>query len=364
MIHLVAGARPNFMKIAPLVWEFKRRGFHDYSVIHTGQHYDYEMSMAFFDDLELDEPDYYLEVGSGTHSYQTAEVMKSFEGVCLKERPEMIVVVGDVNSTMACALTGAKLQIPVCHIEAGLRSFDRSMPEETNRVVTDHISDILFVTEEAGVKNLAREGLNNRSIHLVGNIMIDSLKKILPLSDSTETPDGDYIIATIHRPSNVDDRRDLLEIADILKGASNYVPVIFFAHPRTRKNLEEFALIERFTEIDTPPKSPERGEVYITNPLGYVEFIGFVKDSAAVITDSGGIQSETTYLKIPCLTLRENSEMPITIESGTNTLVGRDANLIKEGLQRITDGSYKKGKIPELWDGRTSDRIADILLAG
>ena len=364
MITLVVGARPNFMKIAPLVWEFRKRGFRDYSIVHTGQHYDYEMSRVFFEDLLLPDPDHHLGVGSGTHSEQTARIMLEFDKICLQTHPELVVVTGDVNSTLGASLVTSKLRIPLAHIEAGLRSFDRSMPEEINRVVTDHLSDILFVSEHVGLDNLAREGINHERVFLVGNIMIDALAWIMAKPMEGSVPEGRYAVATIHRPANVDTKEGLTEIIDILSGASHDLPVLFFAHPRTIKNIGRFQIPSTFIEVDSPPLSGIRNAVYMTKPLGYREFMRHVSRAAMVITDSGGLQAETTFLKIPCVTLRNETEMPVTVDVGTNTLVGRETARVMEEVARVISGKYKKGRTPDLWDGLTGVRIADILLKG
>jgi UDP-N-acetylglucosamine 2-epimerase (non-hydrolysing) len=361
MILLVSGARPNFMKIAPLVWEFKKRGFGDYSVVHTGQHYDYEMSQAFFEDLGLDEPDYHLGVGSGTHGDQTARIMLEFEKVCASLSPDLVVVVGDVNSTLACALVAAKLPAPVAHIEAGLRSFDRSMPEEINRVVADHLSDLFLVTERAGVENLRREGIDHSGVILVGNVMIDALTRIIGGPMEPVSGDKRYAVATIHRPINVDTEAGLLATVDILKEVSRKLPVLFFAHPRTTGRIAEFHVETDFVRVDAPPASGLDNAVYLTKPVGYRQFIGYVRKAAAVITDSGGLQAETTWLGIPCITLRDSTEMPVTVDVGTNTLVGRDKAEVMKEVGRVMEGSYKAGAIPDLWDGRAGGRIVDVV---
>ena len=366
MIYLIAGARPNFMKIAPIVWEFQQRAFEDYRVIHTGQHYDYEMSQAFFMDLDLEVPDYFLDAGSGTHAAQTARVMTAFEEICLDQRPDLVVVVGDVNSTLAASLTAIKLHIPVAHIEAGLRSFDKTMPEEVNRLLTDHISDILFVTEESGMTNLVREGIDASRAHLVGNVMIDSLKGILDRTASVEAPGGDYLLATIHRPANVDDADNLKTILDILVDSAKQYPIIFPAHPRTLKKIREFGFDRLFTLHDDPgdvqEETLEPSVIHLIPPLGYIQFIAYLKSASGVITDSGGIQSETTYLGVPCLTLRERTEIIVSVEMGTNTLVGTDRGKVEKAVRDISRGMYKKGEMPPLWDGGAGKRIVDILI--
>ena len=353
---LVAGARPNFMKIAPLVRELRSNGHGiQWQIIHTGQHYDYEMSKVFFDDLELPKPDYFLGTGSGTHAEQTAKVMVEFERVCIEERPDIVVVVGDVNSTLACSITARKLNIKVAHVEAGLRSGDMTMPEEINRIVTDSISDYLFVTEKSGVDNLLKEGRSEDSIFFVGHVMIDNLFHQLSrldgmVFDTTSLKEalGEYLFLTLHRPSNVDNPDVLNKIADTLNEIALSIPIIFPVHPRTRKRLEEFKI-----------KMSEN--IKVIKPLSFNESLYLWKDARAVLTDSGGLQEETTALGVPCLTLRENTERPITVEIGTNTIVGSNSDLIKKTVYDILSGRYKKGAIPEMWDGRAAERIIEII---
>jgi UDP-N-acetylglucosamine 2-epimerase (non-hydrolysing) len=357
-ILLVVGARPNFMKIAPVWFEMHQVSPHfEPLLLHTGQHYDYEMSKVFFEDLNLPEPNYFLGVGSGTHAEQTAKIMVEFEKVLQKETPNLVVVFGDVNSTLACSVTAKKLLIPVAHVEAGLRSFDMSMPEEINRRVTDIISDILFTPSKDGDENLIQEGVNPDKIHFVGNIMIDSLIKVLNRINKIDEDkilgefgleEGNYVLVTLHRPSNVDDKDSLLKILDFLNTLSRKIPVIFPVHPRTKKNINGLGI-----------NFPLNGEFKIVEPLRYKEFITLEKHPTFVLTDSGGIQEETTYLNIPCLTLRPNTERPITITKGTNELVAFEN--IKEKISLILSGKRKQGKIPELWDGKTAQRIVDIL---
>jgi UDP-N-acetylglucosamine 2-epimerase (non-hydrolysing) len=357
-IILVAGARPNFMKIAPVWFEMSRlKSYFKSILLHTGQHYDYEMSKVFFEDLDLPEPNYFLGVGSGTHAEQTARIMLEFEKVLQKERPDWVMVVGDVNSTLACSVTAKKLLIPIAHVEAGLRSFDMTMPEEINRKVTDGISDILFTPSMDGNRNLLQEGVNPDKIHLVGNIMIDSLVRVL--NRMTELDEdrilrefglesGRYVLVTLHRPSNVDEKATLWKILNFLNTLSPRIPVIFPIHPRTKKNMNGF---EGNGSIHRNFK--------IIEPLRYKEFISLEKRPQFVITDSGGIQEETTYLNVPCLTLRPNTERPVTIVEGTNELVTIDQ--LEEKTDLILAGSWKQGKIPELWDGKTGQRIVEVL---
>ncbi len=354
MIHLVAGARPNFMKIAPIVRELKKQNYL-FKIIHTGQHYDYEMSETFFSDLELPKPDYFLEAGSGTHAEQTAKIMINYEKICFVEKPKICVVVGDVNSTLACSIVAKKLGIKVAHVEAGLRSKDMTMPEEINRIVTDSISDLFFVTEKSGVENLLKEGKSKDKIFFVGHVMIDNLffqlnklkekEKDFFTKKLKEKLDK-YIFLTLHRPSNVDNKEKLEKILNVLSKIP--YPIIFPIHPRTKKRLEEFKI-----------KLPKN--IIPLNPLSFSESLFLWKDSLCVLTDSGGLQEETTALSVPCFTLRENTERPITVEEGTNTVVGKDFNRLLKLVEEVEKGSYKKGKIPKMWDGRASERIVKIL---
>jgi len=364
----VVGARPNFMKIAPIIKALdsvSEKGSPsgedrklEYIIVHTGQHYDKNMSEVFFRDLGIPEPDWNLEVGSGSHAQQTADVMIAFEEVLYKERPDVVIVVGDVNSTIACSLTAKKLHIKVAHVEAGLRSFDEAMPEEINRRLTDSISDLLFVTEQAGLDNLLREGINEKRVHFVGNVMIDTLMECLRrLDECTYFPREEivqwtnlhekYAVLTLHRPSNVDDRETLTDIWSAIEEIADQIPVLFPIHPRTRKQMEDFGL-------------PLNG-VNIVEPIGYVDMLYAVKRAALVMTDSGGLQEETTAMGIHCLTIRENTERPVTIDVGTNYLVGTESFKIRETADLILKGYGKKGEIPPLWDGRASERIVRIL---
>lgn len=377
-ILLVAGARPNFMKIAPLMDHLGPRGAAGEAetlLVHTGQHYDEAMSKLFFEQLKIPQPNVNLEVGSASHSRQTAEVMLRLEPVLLEWKPDVVIVVGDVNSTVACALVAAKLCIPVAHVEAGLRSMDRTMPEEINRLLTDAISDFLFATEPSGVAHLRREGVPEEKIHLVGNVMIDSLRKFLPIARRTSAlrdlglltdsvaPNAEpkprpFALLTLHRPSNVDEQEKLAALLDVLDEIGRDIPVLFPAHPRTQERIERFGLGSR---VRKQWSTTDRG-VLLTGPIGYLEFLHLMSEATLVMTDSGGVQEETTVLGVPCLTLRENTERPITVEEGTNTLVGSDPARILSAARNILAGRNTKGRIPALWDGRAAERIVQILL--
>ena len=357
------------MKIAPILLELdKRNGNFDSKLVHTGQHYDQAMSDVFFRELGMKEPDYNLSVGSGSHAVQTAEIMKRFEEVCQTEKPDLVLVGGDVNSTLACSLTAVKMLIPVAHVEAGLRSFDRTMPEEINRIVTDSISDLLFTTEISGNCHLKAEGIAEEKVHLVGNTMIDSLVRFsAQLARNGLRPkvrslaNGGFYLATIHRPSNVDEPEQLSKVIDILESASDRLPVLFVAHPRTRERLRQFGREQRVVEIEGEVREIRRGLVYMLPPLSYLDFLYSMSRATAVLTDSGGIQEETTFLRIPCLTLRENTERPITVELGSNEIVGLDQTRILACLERISGGQWKETAVPPLWDGKAAERIVDVL---
>lgn len=355
-IIIVGGARPNFMKIAPLIKEFRKQKV-NFKLIHTGQHYDYNMSKIFFDNLGIPKPDYFLDVGSGSHAIQTAKIMIEFEKVILKENPSLVVVVGDVNSTIACALVAKKLFTKVAHIEAGLRSNDFTMPEEINRRLTDQISDYLFITEKSAEVNLTNEGIDQSKIYFVGNIMIDNLiinlekAKMEDYYKKLDLEHNSYGLITIHRPSNVDRRQDLDHVIEILNYIQAKIRIVFPIHPRTLKNLENFNLKDKLI----------KSNIILTEPLGYLEFLNLMIHAKFILTDSGGIQEEASYLNIPILTLRKNTERPITIEKGTNTLINNDFNKLKLYLEDILTDSYKKGQKIEKWDGRTSERIVNII---
>lgn len=355
----IVGARPNFMKVAPIVDEMRRRAS-DFEplIVHTGQHYDAQMSEAFFRDLGLPEPDVYLGVGSQSHAVQTARVMIEFEPVVLEHKPDWVLVVGDVNSTIACALVCSKLGVKVAHVEAGLRSRDRLMPEEINRILTDQISDLLLTPSEDGDENLKAEGISTEKIRFVGNVMIDSLFNQLKKAEESKVREElgvagkDYAVLTLHRPSNVDDKETFSRLLDALESISERLPVIFPVHPRTRGRIAEFGFSERAEKLK------------LIEPLGYLDFLRLYSGARLVLTDSGGIQEETTALGIPCLTLRENTERPITVEMGTNKVVGMDTEKIKREAFNALDTPLEKNptRIPPLWDGKTAERICDALL--
>jgi UDP-N-acetylglucosamine 2-epimerase (non-hydrolysing) len=357
----IVGARPNFMKVAPIYAEMKRRPDEfEPLIVHTGQHYDAAMSESFFDDLGLPKPDVYLGVGSASHAVQTAKIMTEFEPVVLKEKPDWVLVVGDVNSTIACALVCAKLGVKVAHVEAGLRSRDRSMPEEINRILTDSISDLLLTPSTDADENLKAEGIAPEKIRFVGNVMIDSLLGHLKLAERSavredlDLKEKEYAVLTLHRPSNVDGRETFSGILEALLEIGKEIQIVFPAHPRTKARIAEFGFAEQIAHSN----------LKLIEPLGYLDFLRLYSGARLVLTDSGGLQEETTVLGIPCLTLRENTERPITIELGTNQLVGVDKEKIKTAALEILqkDPSTIHAKIPPLWDGKTAARICDALL--
>jgi len=351
----VVGARPNFIKIAPLHRELlKYSGVKNY-ICHTGQHFDAKMSKIFFDELEMPKPDYYLGISGGSHAVQTAGIMTEFEKVIIALKPDLIIVPGDVNSTMAATLVASKAGIKIAHVESGLRSEDRTMPEEVNRIVTDILSDYLFVSEKSGIENLKNEGINKEKIFFIGNVMIDSLVRHLPKIEKSEIISRlgitkKYCLCTFHRPSNVDSIDNLKTLIDLLNDISERIQIIFPIHPRTRQMIEKAGI-----DISTNPN------LIFTDPLGYIDFLHLIKNSELIITDSGGIQEESTFLQVQCITVRNNTERPITVEVGTNQLIGTDAEKIKKAAFDIISGNKKQGKIPELWDGKTSERIVRIL---
>ncbi|MAT39662.1 MAG: UDP-N-acetylglucosamine 2-epimerase (non-hydrolyzing) [Ectothiorhodospiraceae bacterium] len=355
----VVGARPNFMKVGPLHRAFQKyTGSIEHVILHTGQHYDERMSKIFFEDLELPQPDIYLGVGSGSHAEQTAKIMTAFEAALQEQRPDCVIVVGDVNSTLACSVTSSKLGIPVVHVEAGLRSNDRGMPEEINRLVTDVLSDHLFVSEPSGLENLRREGVPDEKVHFVGNVMIDSLIHFKAKAESSTirtdigVGDSPYVLITLHRPSNVDSRENLGKILDIFKGLPQEYKLVFPVHPRTKDRLKTFGLWDDFANLPN---------IILGEPTGYLDFLHLMMNSALLLTDSGGIQEETTYLQIPCLTLRENTERPVTITEGTNRLLSLNPAEVIRAAEDALSGNTKKGRIPELWDGHAAERIAAIM---
>ena len=353
LVCSVVGARPNFMKMAPVITQLRNRGI-GHLLVHTGQHYDPNLSRVFIDELGFPEPDVHLDVGSDTHSRQTARIMMGFEEVVKSRRPDLVVVAGDVNSTLAVALVAAKENIPVAHVEAGLRSFDRTMPEEINRQVTDHLSDLLFTTEESGNENLRREGVPQDRVHFVGNCMVDTLLRYVNRAREQRPwhrfglKQGGYAMLTLHRPSNVDNPGTLASLMSSMGHLSGSLPVLFPVHPRTRVRLTELGI------------SPDRA-VTLCDPLPYVTFLGLMADARCVLTDSGGIQEETTALGVPCMTLRSNTERPVTVTSGTNRLVGNDPREIQRGVEDILSGNWRKGTRPPLWDGRAAERIGDVI---
>jgi UDP-N-acetylglucosamine 2-epimerase (non-hydrolysing) len=348
ILHVV-GARPNFMKAAPVLHALAERPAIKQTLVHTGQHYDVNMSDVFFYELEMPSPDVNLEVGSGSHAQQTAQIMSKFEPVLLERNPDVVLLYGDVNSTVAAALVSTKLGIRIGHVEAGLRSFDWSMPEEINRVVTDRLADLLFTPSEDGDVNLAQEGIPGEKIFRVGNVMIDSLVRLLPTAmqyPKNGFPER-YALVTLHRPANVDDSTTLKSILQSLLEINEDLAVVFPVHPRTRQRIEGFGF--------------DGGKLHMSGPLPYVEFLALLRRAAVVITDSGGIQEETTYLGVPCLTLRNNTERPVTVTLGTNVVVGQERDRLNSELSKIVAGRAKKGTIPPLWDGHAGERIADVL---
>ncbi|WP_426116237.1 non-hydrolyzing UDP-N-acetylglucosamine 2-epimerase [Massilia sp. PWRC2] len=360
LVYLVAGARPNFMKIAPIVRALQAQTVLQFKIIHTGQHYDRDMNEVFFEELGIPQPDIFMGAGGGSHAQQTAKIMIGFEELCVAERPAAVLVVGDVNSTLACSIVAKKLNIPVAHVEAGLRSGDMTMPEEINRLVTDSISDWFFVTEPAALAHLKREGKADSAVHYVGHVMVDNVlfqaERLTHADTSTyETASfkaaqqgAKYGVVTLHRPSNVDDEFNFSRIAGALKTISATLPLIFPVHPRTRANLDKFG-------IDLGP------HITLAGPQAYMAFLNLWKDAAVVLTDSGGLQEETTALGVPCITIRENTERPVTVDEGSNVLAGTDPQTIIDETHKILRGEGKQGRRPHLWDGKAAERIVAIL---
>jgi len=347
-ICLVAGARPNFMKVAPIINALRARGHNDWFLVHTGQHYDAKLSDVFFKELGMTEPDVWLGVGSGSHAEQTAKVMMGIEPVFLERKPDLVIVVGDVNSTMAASLVASKLGIKLAHVEAGLRSGDRTMPEEINRIVTDVLADILFTTSEDAHVHLAREGIAKEKTHFVGNVMVDSLLKHLDAAKQRKVPEGRYAVLTMHRPSNVDDPVKFAGLMRAIDRVAQEIPVIFPVHPRTAARVAELKDL--------------RGDIRTMEPLGYLDFLALTASATLILTDSGGLQEESTVLGVPCLTMRENTERPVTISHGTNRLVGTQPDAIVSAALAAIRVQKKSGSIPPLWDGKASERIVSILI--
>jgi len=372
----IAGARPNFMKLASIAdaiesYNNNKPAYYttiiEHIIVHTGQHYDHKMSKSFFEDLGIPKPGINLEVGSGTHAQQTAEIMKRFEEVLLRETPDALLVVGDVNSTIACALVAAKIQYSaehslkrpiIVHVEAGLRSFDREMPEEINRILTDSLSDLLFITEESAIGNLQKEGCKSEKVHFVGNVMIDTLKRHLQKAKESRIADelsvnAPFGLITLHRPSNVDHPDLLKSLVECFVEISNDLKLVFPIHPRTKHNLDKLGIM---------PLLEDANNITLLDPLGYLDFLSLINQAALLLTDSGGIQEETTYLGTPCITLRENTERPVTVTEGTNYLIGTDTKKIFETVSLILKGKGKDARIPKYWDGNAGDRIIKILV--
>jgi len=357
-IIMVVGARPNFMKVAPIYRELEKyREEFESLICHTGQHYDKNMSDAFFTDLEMPEPAFFLGVGSGSHAEQTAKIMVEFEKICIAEKPDLVIVVGDVNSTIACVLTAAKCGIKTAHIEAGLRSFDRTMPEELNRIATDAITDYYFITEQSGLDNLENEGVNQEKVFFVGNTMIDSLFYALPVAKKSnilkdlKLKEKEYALVTMHRPSNVDDKENLSEMLEVLDFISKSRKVVFPVHPRTRINIEKYGLKHYLSNE----------KIHFIDPQGYINFLCLMMNSDFVLTDSGGIQEETTTLGVSCITARTTTERPITITLGTNLLVHPSKSSIIKAIDNILNNPRRVGMVPPLWDGKAAERIVNVM---
>jgi UDP-N-acetylglucosamine 2-epimerase (non-hydrolysing) len=356
-IVCIAGTRPNFIKIAPLINELNKVKNFKSEIIHTGQHYDASMSDIFFKELNIKKPKISISSGSGSHSDQTGKIMTGLEKVFLRSRPDLVIVVGDVNSTLAASIVTSKLHIPLAHVEAGLRSFDLTMPEEINRIVTDRLSEYLFTPSRDGDENLKKEGISTKRVFFTGNIMIDTLVKYIRRIDSDAIlkkyvlKKNEFCLLTLHRPSNVDNKAVFEKLAKAINQISRDIKIVFPAHPRTIARMKAFGLEKYFKSAN----------ILLTDPIGYLDTIGLIASSKLVITDSGGLQEETTFLKVPCITLRENTERPVTSKIGTNTVIGIDTELLKTMVNKILNGRYKKGKIPKYWDGNTADRIVNIL---
>jgi len=360
LIYLVAGARPNFMKIAPIVRALQAQHVLSFKIVHTGQHYDRDMNEVFFEELGIPQPDVFMAAGGGSHAQQTGRIMLAFEELCSAERPDAVLVVGDVNSTLACSIVAKKLNVPVAHVEAGLRSGDMSMPEEINRLVTDSISDWFFATEPAAVEHLRREGKPDAAVHYVGHVMVDNVlyqaEKLAGMAPDAFDTGGfkvrhagqRYGVVTLHRPSNVDDAATFARIAGALKDIAEELPLIFPVHPRTRANMNRFG-------IDLGP------HVTLAGPQAYMAFLDLWKDATVVLTDSGGLQEETTALGVPCITIRENTERPVTVEEGSNVLAGTDPDRIVGAARAVLQGEGKQGRRPHLWDGKAAERIVAVL---
>ncbi len=357
-VMLVCGARPNFMKIAPIMAAIKKSGRLQPFLVHTGQHYDEKMSKSFFDLLDIPKPDIDLGVGSGTHSEQTGRIMVEFEKICQAEKPDLVVVVGDVNSTLACSIVAKKLWLPVAHVEAGLRSWDMRMPEEVNRIVTDALSDLFFTTDPEGNENLLKSGIPIEKIHFAGNVMIDTLllqrtkAGLNPILEELGVKRREYCVLTMHRPSNVDDPAVLGELLKAVGIIQKETKVVFPAHPRAIKMIEKFGFLTEFAQMTN---------VVVREPMDYHQMLKLVDNASFVVTDSGGLQEETTVLRVPCVTIRENTERPVTVAVGTNEVVGTKATAIVDAVTRIRSGHWKKGGIPEGWDGLASERIVALI---
>jgi UDP-N-acetylglucosamine 2-epimerase (non-hydrolysing) len=357
-VACVAGARPNFMKVAPLLRAMSGHPRLEALFVHTGQHYDENMSGTFLDELGLPAPDVHLGIGSVANGHPTARIMEAFAHALPALAPDLVLVVGDVNSTVACSLVAAQRSLAVGHVEAGLRSFDRTMPEEINRLVTDRVSDLLFVTEQSGITNLRREGIPDERVHFTGNTMIDTLARLRPKIEEARAAEAlglaskRYAVVTLHRPSNVDTKDDLSPLVDLLRETASQLPIVFPVHPRTRASLESFGLWSALAEAPG---------IRATEPRPYVEFLSLVKDAAFVLTDSGGIQEETTYLGVPCITRRRSTERPSTVDLGTNVLVGDDVARAKQEIARALGGHARRGTVPPLWDGHCAERIVEVV---